>query len=310
MNLHEFHFKEANMRLRVLLGIVAKSFRSWIDDQAPSRGAALAYYTLFAMAPLLMIVVAVAGLWLGTAAAQIEVYVRLRDFLGEPGAAALLDVLHGAMSREGGTIATLVGVALLMIGGTTLFVELQSVLDHIWRVPRRKQAKLLGHLRKRLLSIALILGLSLMLVASMALSAMQNTWLPWLGHWSLVARALDFGQGFLLMSSVVALLYKAMPSVTVAWSDVWVGAIVTAALLSIGRWAIALYLTHGAIASGFGAAGSLVAVLVWMYYSAQIFLLGAEFTWAYATTLGSHRGDAASDAALSPGPSPASGRGE
>jgi membrane protein len=277
------------MQFKVLFGIVAKSLRAWLDDQAPSRGAALAYYTLFAMAPLLMIVVALAGLWLGSAAAQIEVYVRLRDLLGEPGAAAMLDVLHGVMRPEGGTTATLAGLALVLVGGTTLFVELQSVLDHIWRVPARKQTPVLSHIRKRLISIALILGLSLILVASLALSAMQTSLLPWLGQWTIVARALDVGQGFLLMSTVVALLYKAMPSVSVAWSDVWVGAIVTAALLSVGRWAIGLYLTHGAIASGFGAAGSLVAVLVWMYYSAQIFLLGAEFTWAYATTLGSHR---------------------
>lgn len=286
--------------IKLIFTMVRDSVQAWIDDQAPSRGAALAYYTLFSMAPLLLIVVSVAGLWLGPQAAEGEIYAQLKGFMGESGAKAVQDVLQSVNRPEGGAVATLVGLVLMLLGATTVFAELQSTLDHIWRAPPVKSGGLWALLRARLLSFGLILGLGFLLVVSLAMSAMvallQAWWSPHLAGWGLVLKALNLGVGFALMTAVFAMIYKIMPRVRVVWRDVWVGALVTAALLTVGRWGIGLYLGEGAVASGFGAAGSLVAVLVWVYYSAQIFLLGAEFTWVYAKTLGSHRPTRAVDA--------------
>lgn len=279
------------MNAPLALKMIRDTVTAWVDDQAPSRGAALAYYTLFSMAPLLLIVVSVAGLWLGPQAAAGEVYTQLRGFMGEAGAKAVQDVLQSVNRPEGGRLATLVGVVLMLIGATTVFAELQNTLDLIWRAPPERRSGIWAVIRARLLSFGLILGLGFLLVVSLALSTLvallQAWWTPHLAGWGVVLRVLNLSLGFLLMTLVFAMIFKVMPRVKVAWRDVWVGAVVTAALLTVGRWGIGLYLGEGAVASGFGAAGSLVAVLAWVYYSAQIFLLGAEFTWVYANTLGS-----------------------
>lgn len=284
------------MNLSSLGALVAQTVRAWIDDQAPSRGAALAYYTLFSMAPLLLIVVAVAGLWLGPEAARGEVFVQVRDMAGEPAARAVEGALLSVSRPEDGLVATLVGLALMLVGATTVFAELQATLDHIWRAPAPKTTSLWSLLRARVLSFGLILGLGFLLVVSLALGAvvamLQKWWTPHLAGWAWVQQALDLGLGLALMTLVFAMVYKIMPRVKLTWRDVWVGALVTALLLTLGRWGIGFYLGHAAVASGFGAAGSLVAVLVWVYYSAQIFLLGAEFTAVWARTLGSHQGRA------------------
>lgn len=281
------------MNLSSMGALAAQTVRAWVDDKAPSRGAALAYYTLFSMAPLLLIVVAVAGLWLGPEAARGEVFAQVRDMAGEPAARAVEGALHSVSQPEDGLMATLVGLVLMLVGATTVFAELQATLDHIWRAPPIRTTSLWSLLRARVLSFGLILGLGFLLVVSLALGAvvamLQKWWMPHLAGWAWVQQALDLGLGLALMTLLFAMVYKIMPRVPVAWRDVWVGALVTALLLTLGRWGIGFYLGHAAVASGYGAAGSLVAVLVWVYYSAQIFLLGAEFTAVWARTVGSHR---------------------
>lgn len=269
------------------------AIHAWVDDHAASMGAALAYYTLFSLAPLLLIAISVAGLIFGADAARGEIFGQLEALVGSGGAAAVQQLLESVNRPAGGVAATTLGLVLMLVGATTVFAELQDALDRIWRAPARTGHGLWSLLRARVLSFGLILGLGFLLTVSMllgaAVAALQTWWSAWLGGWDLVLGVLNTITGFALEIIVFAMIYKIMPRARIAWSDVWVGAIVTAALFTLGRTLIGLYLATGAVASGFGAAGALVAVLVWVYYSAQIFLLGAEFTWVYAHQLGSRR---------------------
>jgi len=267
---------------------------AWIDDKAASMGAALAYYTLFSMAPLLLIAVSVAGLIFGAEAARGEIYGQLQSLVGTGGALAVQQMLESVNRPAGGVAATLLGLGLMLAGATTVFAELQDALDRIWRAPTPTNHGLWNLLQTRVLSFGMILGLGFLLLVSMLfgalLSAVGQWWAPWLAGWAVLASTINLVAGFGLVTVMFAMIYKFMPRVHIPWSDVWVGALVTAALFSIGRALIGTYLASGVVGSGFGAAGSLVAVMVWVYYSAQIFLLGAEFTWAFAHTLGSRRG--------------------
>ena len=277
--------------------IASEAAAAWLDDRCTSLGAALAYYTLFSLAPLLLIVVSVAGLLFGAEAARGEVAAQLQGLLGGPGAAAVQELLASVAWPAGSALATVTGLVLMLIGATTVFAELQGTLDHIWRAPARPPGGWWAFIRARILSFGMILGLGFLLIvsllASAALAALQAWWLPRLAGWQALLDVLGTAFDFGLVTLLFALIYKLMPRVRIAWSDVWVGAVVTAALFAVGRQLIGLYIGRGAVGSGFGAAGSLVAVLVWVYYSAQIFLFGAEFTWVFAHRVGSRRGSAA-----------------
>lgn len=284
----------APLGARGVFAMLKRTVQAWLEDDAPSLGAALSYYATFSLAPLLLIVVSVAGLLFGAEAARGEIFGQLRGLLGADGASAVEGLLDSVKSPGGGVLATTVGVLLMLVGATTVFGELQNALDRIWRAPQRPAGGLWSLLRARVLSFGLILGLGFLLMVSLvlsaALAAAEKWWAPAFGGWELLARGVNAVVGFGLVTLVFAAIYKIMPRVRIAWSDVWVGAIVTAALFSVGRVLIGLYIGRSAVASGFGAAGSLVVVLVWVYYSAQVFLLGAEFTWVYAHARGSRRG--------------------
>jgi membrane protein len=275
--------------------LIRDAARSFSEDYAPSMGAALAYYTMFSIAPLLFIVILIAGLIFGEEAARGEIFLQLRGLMGEQGAGAIQTMVQGVKEPATGVIGTLVSAVVLVVGATTVFAELQNALDRIWRAPARaKPSGVWGLVRARLLSFGLILGVGFLLIvsliASAALAALGNWWSPLLGDWETLAQLLNLVIGFGLFTTAFALIYKLMPSVKIEWHDVWIGAAVTALLFTIGKFLIGLYIGKSAIASGFGAAGSIVVVLVWVYYSAQIFLFGAEFTWVYAHTSGSRRG--------------------
>jgi membrane protein len=269
------------------------AFNAWLDDHAPSMGAALAYYTLFSLAPLLLIAISLAGLLFGPEAARGEIFGQLQGLVGSAGAAAVQQLLESVNRPAGGVASTVLGLVLMLVGATTVFAELQDALDRIWRAPARQTSGLWALLRARVLSLGLILGLVFLLIVSMlfsaAVAALQAWWSAWLAGWDLLLSVLNVLSGFVLVTLLFAMIYKVMPRVRIAWSDVWVGAVVTAGLFTLGRALIGAYLATGAVGSGFGAAGALVVVLVWVYYSAQIFLLGAEFTWVFAHTVGSHR---------------------
>jgi len=288
-------------RLQAVLQLCRTAVSAWIDDRGQSMGASLAYYTIFSLAPLLLIVIAIAGLLFGVDGARTRILGELRGLLGAEGGRAVQVMLDGANQSGKSVLATIVGVVMLLVGATSVFAELQDVLDHIWRAPtREKHAGWWTLLRARFLSFGMILGLGFLmlvsLVASAVLSALAAHWNPLLGDWTLLASALNLGVGFALTVVLFALIYKMMPRATVAWRDVWIGAAVTALLFTVGKYLIGLYVGKSGVGSSFGAAGSVVVLLVWVYYSAQLVLIGAEFTWVYAHAYGSRRGESVTPA--------------
>ena len=284
------------MNIKTLWWLSKESVLAWIDDYAASMGAAIAYYTMFSIAPLLLIVIAVAGLVFGREAAQGEVFMQLQGLMGDEGAVAVQGLLKSASEPATGTLAIILGGLALFIGATTVFGELQTALDRIWRAPSLKETSSIWTLvRERLLSFGMILTIGFLLLVSLVMSAA----LAALGKWwnsnfrggELVLQVANFVLSFVIITVLFAMIYKILPRVRIAWRDVWVGAAVTSVLFAIGKFAIGLYLGKSGIVSGFGAAGSIVVLLVWVYFSAQIFLLGAEFTWVYAYRLGSRRSE-------------------
>ncbi len=268
--------------------------RLWLADYVPSMGAALAFYTLFSMAPLLLIVISVAGLIFGEDAARGEIAAQLHLLMGERSAGAVQELLASVRAPAEGTAATLLGVVVLLVGATTVFGELQDALDRIWRVPAKQQVSgWIALIHSRLLSFGMILAIGFLLTVSLVVSAALATlgrwWEPLFGGWYWVAALSNAGISFLMVAVMFALIYKVMPRVRVQWKDVWVGAVATTLLFTLGKFLIGLYIGRSGVTSAFGAAGSLVVMLLWVYYSAQIFLLGAEFTWVYANVFGSRR---------------------
>jgi len=283
------------MYLRRLGTVLRKAANAWIDDHAQSMGAALSYYTVFSLAPLLLIAISVAGLVFGQDAAQGAVVDQLQGLIGDKGAQAVQDLLKNVSRPTEGIIATITGVVVLVIGATSVFAELQDDLNRIWQAPaREKVAGWWAWLRTRLLSMGLILAIAFLMLVSLAASAAFDAFAAWssslVGAEETLAHAVNFVVGWALTTVMFGLIYRFMPQARVQWRDVAIGAAVTATLFALGKFAIGLYIGKSAFASGFGAAGSFAVLLAWVYFSAQIFLFGAEFTWAYAQTLGSHRG--------------------
>lgn len=281
--------------LNTSITLIRKTVSSWSDDYAPSMGAALSYYTLFSIAPLLMIVISIAGLAFGREAAQGEIVGQLQGLMGDEGAKAIESLLASANKDSHGLWAGAVSFLLLAFGATTVFGELQDAFDRIWRAPARTGTNGLWKLlRARVLSFGMMLGISFLLMVSLVVSAGISALGKWWGSvFSLGEPVLQIANlllSFLLVTVLFAMIYKIMPRAKVEWRDVWIGSLVTSLLFSIGKLLIGLYIGKSAVASGFGAAGSLIVLLIWVYYSAQIFLLGAEFTWIFAHHAGSRRG--------------------
>ena len=267
---------------------------AWIDDYAPSMGAALAYYTLFAIAPLLLILITLAGYVFGAEAARGQIVGELGGLMGKEGATAIEGLLKSASDPKTGIIATIVGGVTLLIAATTVFAELQSDLDRIWKVPsKNKPSGLWGLIQARFLSFGVIVGIGFLMIVSLALSAaltaLGNWWGPYFQNWAILLEVINFVVSFVVITAAFAMVYKLMPSVPIRWRDVWIGALVTGILFTLGKYLIGLYIGKAGVTSGFGAAGSLIVVLVWVYYSTQIFLLGAEFTHVFAERAGSRK---------------------
>jgi membrane protein len=246
-------------------------------------GAALAYYAAFSVGPLLIIAIAIAGLFFGRDAAQEAIAGQVQELLGEAGGAAIRDILQNSGDFGSGSIALIVGIVALLLGATTSFVELQDDLDRIWKVEPRANSGVWNLLRSRLLSFGMVLAIGFLLAVSLAVSAAVAA----LGS-AMLAEA-EFGLDvltFLLSFGVItvlfAMIFKILPNANIDWANVWIGAAITALLFEIGKFAIGFYLGKSSVASSFGAAGPFVVMMVWIYYSTQIFLLGAEFTYAHA----------------------------
>ena len=275
-----------------LFHLFVKAGKAWADDYAPSMGAAISYYTMFSLAPLLVIVIAVAGGLFGREAVQGVIVAQLSGLIGAEGARLVEGLVASASDTDRGLVAGLISLGVLMIGATTVFAELQSALDRIWHVPEsRKPSGVWALLRARLLSFGLILGLAFLLMVSLAVSAAVAALGTWMGGlmpgWEAVLQAINTLVSVTIATALFAMIFKLMPSTPIGWGDVGVGAVVTAVLFEVGKLLIGLYLGKSAVAESFAAAGSLVVLLAWVYYAAQIFLLGAEFTKVYADEHGS-----------------------
>ena len=280
------------MNLNHFYQLAKKSVFAWIDDYAPSMGAAISYYTVFSIAPLLIIVIAVAGFIWGREAVQGQLVSQLSGLIGQEGAVGVQALIESADKPAKGLVATLISVVFLVIGATTVFAELQSALDRIWAVPPNKEVSgIWTTLRARVLSLGFILGLGFLLSVSLVFSAGVAAFGGWANGlfpgWEVVLQVINLLLSVSIATVLFAMIFKLMPQAKVSWRDVWVGAVVTALLFEIGKTLIGLYIGKSSITSSFAAAGSLVVVLIWVYYSAQIFLLGAEFTWVYAHEHGS-----------------------
>jgi membrane protein len=278
------------MKIRVAWDLLKATATKWLADDAPRLGAALAFYTMLSVAPLLVVVAAIAGLVYGQEAARGELVQQLEGLVGRQGAEALQSMLANAYHPGAGVIASVVGVIVLLLGATGVFVELQGSLNRIWGAQSRAPGGAWGFFRARLLSFLMILAVGLLLLASLLLSAALTA----VGHhfggagWPLLWRAINLVVSLGVITVLFALLFKLLPDAGVAWKDVWVGAALTGVLFTIGKYLIGLYLGSSALGSTYGAAGSLAVFLVWVYYSAQILFFGAEFTQVYASRHGTH----------------------
>jgi len=269
------------------------SINAWIDDNASSMGAAVAYYTIFSLAPLLLMLIAIAGLIFGHDVAQDAILRQFDGLIGNNGAQAVQAILRGASGTRGGIISIVIGSITLFIGATSVFAQLQHNIDQIWGAKPRPGMAIWRLLKIRLLSFALIIGVGFLLIVSLAVSAglaaIEYYWNSNLMGWESAWKLANMLFSFVVITVLFALIYKVLPSITLAWSDVWWGAAVTSFLFSLGKFAIGLYIGKSALSSSFGAAGAFVILIAWVYYSAQIFFLGTEFTYLYSTRFGSLR---------------------
>jgi len=267
----------------------------WTEDKASGLAAALAYYSLFSLAPLVLITVAVAGLVFGQQAAEGQLYTQLAGLIGDAGAKAVQSIVANMHEQQsGGVVATIVGLATLVLGATGVFVQLQDSMNTIWKAKPPTTNGLVEFLRVRLLSFSMVLGIGFLLLVSLILSAILAAVGEYLGLFlpggAAVGQALNATVSLVVVTALFAMIYKLLPDTPVAWRDVWVGALLTSFLFTLGKFAIGFYLAKASVASSYGAAGSVVILLVWVYYSSLILYLGAEFTHVYSMRHGSLRG--------------------
>jgi membrane protein len=268
--------------LKTAVELAKQTFKEYSADKAPRLGAALSYYTVFSLAPVLILVISIAGLAFGKDAAQGRIVGELEGVLGAEGAAGVQTMLAKANDTGGGIVSTVVGFLMLIVGATGVLIELQGAINTVWKVAPKPGGGLKGLIRERLLSFGLILSFGFILLVSLILSAllaglggMMSNIIP---GWVVFGYLLNYAVALGVMTALIAMIYKILPDVKIAWRDVWVGALVTSVLFQIGKFAIGLYIGKASVGSPFGAAGSLAVLLVWVYYSSQIILLGAEFT--------------------------------
>jgi membrane protein len=273
------------------VGLVKDSINGWINDRAPRKGAALAFYTVFSLTPVLIISISVAGFFFGEEAARGEISRQVRDLVGPVAAEAVEEMIQNSARPAEGILATIIGMVTFIIGATSALTELKNDLDEIWETPPERLTGWWQFFRTRLLSLGLVLAVGFLLLVSLvfsaALAALRRAW--GLSDMTLYLEGINVCITFILVTLLFAMIYKVLPNYRIAWRDVWMGAMVTALLFSVGKFLIGFYLGNSAIASSYGAAGSLTLVLFWVYYSAQIFLLGAEFTKFYAYRYGSRQ---------------------
>ena len=281
------------MNLKEGVAVLKETFSEWMNDQAPTLGAALAYYTVFSLAPLLIIAISIAGLAFGREAAQGEIFDQLRGLVGDASGQAMQVIVQSASAEpKTGLVATVVGFVTLLFGASGVFGQLQVSLNRIWGVQPKPGRGILGVVQERILSFGFILVVGFLLLVSLMLTAVISFVGQRFGElvpgMAVLAQLFNTIFSLAVITLLFAMMFKFLPDVRIAWRDVWVGAFITALLFSVGKFALGVYLGRSGVASSYGAAGSLIVLLVWVYYSSQIVFLGAEFTQVYANRFGSH----------------------
>jgi membrane protein len=279
------------MHLKDFLELLKATFTAWSEDRVSRLAAALAYYAIFSLAPLLIIVIGVAGLVFNQADVREQIIAQTQDLFGKSGAQLIDSMLSNAFGAGSGWIATGIGIAILVFAATGLVVQLQGALNTIWGVDSIAKEGIINLLKDRLISLAMILGIGFLLLISLILGAVLSTlndyFANFIPNWVNLLQFANLLLSFVTITVLFAMIYKILPDVQITWRDVWIGAVVTALLFTIGKTLIGLYLSIASVGSAYGVAGSLVVILLWIYYSAQIVLLGAEFTQVYARKYGS-----------------------
>ena len=277
--------------MRTWWTLLKEAFEKWSADKAPRLGAALSYYTVFSLVPLLVLTISIAGLVFGTEAAQQAIMTQIESLVGPQSAAAIKQMLEIAQRPSSGALASAIAVVTLLLGASGVFAQLQDALNTVWSVEPKAGRGLWGTIKDRLFSLMAVLGTGFLLLVSLVLSAalaafgkMFQGRLP--GHEGLLHLA-DLAISFGVITLLFAMMFKLLPDAKIAWRDVWIGAGLTSVLFTVGKFAIGMYLGKADVGSAYGAAGSLVILLVWVYYSSQILLYGAEFTSVYANRYGS-----------------------
>jgi membrane protein len=274
------------MNAKRLFSIFATTFGSWNQHEGPRLGAALAFYTVLSLSPLVILVVALAGLVFTRSTAQAHILNQVQAMIGPEGGKAVQTMLANAQKPTAGIVGTTLGLLSLLFGASGVFTELRSVLNMIWEVNPEKTAGIVGILRERFFSFGMVLSIGFLLLVSLILSTVLAAMGKFFGGLlpmpASILVALNFLISFFGIAILFALIFRFVPETKVRWNDVWLGAIVTAMFFTIGKTLIGIYLGKSSVGSTYGAAGSIIVVIVWVYYSAQIFFFGAEFTHAYA----------------------------
>ncbi len=285
-------FWKALLQPGQLWTLFKETFTAWSNDNVPRHGAALAYYTVLSLVPLLVVIIAMTGLIFGREAAEGYILEQIGSLVGPQSMEAIKDMIQRASKPSTGLLATAAATGTLLLGASGVFAQLQDSLNSIWGVKPKEGRGLWGLVRDRFLSLATLVGTGFLLLVSLVLSAGLAAFGKWFGEWlpapELVLQILELLVSLTVITGLFALIFKVLPDARVGWRDVWVGAALTALLFTIGKFAIGLYLGKSDIGSAYGAASSLVILLIWVYYSTQILLFGAEFTQVYANRLGSH----------------------
>jgi len=267
--------------------------KEWSDDDALTLGAALSYYTIFSMAPLLVLAIAVAGLAFGRAAAQGEIVAQIQGVLGPSGAELIESMIERASEPASGVLATVISLVTMFFGASGVFGQLQGSLNKIWGADAVRRKGVKGQLQRRAASFSMILGIGFLLLVSLALSALISGLHRGIDEYLTIPSELlsltNLTVSFVIVTALFAMIFKLLPDARIEWRDVWLGAAVTAVLFTIGKSLIGIYLGRAGVTSVYGAAGSLVLVLLWVYYSSQLLFLGAEFTEVYSRRYGSRR---------------------
>ena len=262
----------------------------WMTDKAPRLGAALAYYTVFSLAPLLVIIIGIAGLVLGHDAAGQHLIDQVQNLVGEQGGKAIRTMVENASKPQTGVVGSVLGIIMLLFGAAGLFGQLQDALNTVWEVEPKPGQGVWGFIRERFLSLTMVLGVAFLLLVSLVISAGLAAFVQLFGDVTagVVGHIINEVVSLVVIALLFSIIFRFLPDAKIAWGDVWLGAALTAVLFEVGKFLLGFYLGHSGIASGYGAAGSLAVLLVWLYYSGQIFLFGAEFTKVYANRFGSH----------------------